>query len=561
MSLRRCHNSTSRPSTHVTGWHVSHFRSVKSAIAACLLALGVVAFGVTYRIGVASGADPYGYLSQADLWRSGNLHVSQPFVRDLPWPDAAETASPLGYRPAARAELDEIVPVYSPGLPLLFAAAKSLGGQAAAFWVVPLFAGLLVIATYGVGARIGGGAVGLAAALLTASSPVVLAMALWPMTDCVVAAAWACATWSVLGPSRRRAGVGGLFASMAILIRPNLVFVGVLMGVWMILRDVRRDGPWWRVDRAAVFAAASVPGIAAVMVINNALYGSPFMSGYGSLGSVLHLSNLWPNVTRYASWLSLSQTPFMALGLVPLALPIAFIWRDRERAFDALLLSLIAAGTLSCYLFFMPMEEWSYLRFLMPMWPGLFIGLSWLLFMRGGWMRAAAATLVILALGYQGVSFAEQKKIQTTRVGERRFITAAELTRAHTEPNSAVFTFAHSGTLRYYGERMSLRYDKLAPEWLDPGVAWLSQHGAHPYLLVDDWELKMWKERFGATSPLGRMEMKVVVELEWPIHMWLFDLTAPKTTTWPKVGSFKEPELRRSVPPAVAPTLTFRPLR
>jgi hypothetical protein len=533
---------------------------MKSVVVACLLAAGVVAFGCVYRIGVASGADPYGYLSEADLWRSGDLHISQPFMRELPWPEAGETASPLGYRPAAGAELDALVPVYSPGLPMIFAVAKSIGGQPAAFAVVPLFAGLLVLATFGIGSRIGGRAVGLGAAVLIASSPVVLTMALWPMTDCVVAAMWASATWAVLGESRKRAFAGGLLAAMAILIRPNLVGIGVLMGAWVLLRDTRREGePWWRVDRAAIFAAGTLPGIIAVMAINRALYGSPFLSGYGSLGSVLHLSNLWPNVTRYASWLSLSESPFMALGLVPLALPLTPIWRSRARAFDALLLSLIAVGTLSCYLFFMPMEEWSYLRFLMPMWPGLFIGISWLLFANGGRLRMTIATLLIVALGDYGIAFARDKKIETTRVGERRFITAAELTRAHTEPNSAVFTYAHSGTLRYYGERMTLRYDKLAPEWLDPGVAWLSQHGAHPYLLVDDWELKMWKDRFGAVSPLGRMQMKVVFELEWPIHIWLFDLTQPATTTWPKVGSFREPELRRSVPPAAAPTLTFRP--
>ena len=534
---------------------------MKSAIVACLLAAGVVAFGLVYRTGVASGADPYGYLSEADLWRAGNLHVPQPFMRELPWPDAGDTASPLGYRPAAGAALDAIVPIYSPGLPILLAIAKSIGGLPAAYAVVPFFAGLLVIATFGLGARIGGRAVGLAAALLTASSPVVLTMALWPMTDCVVAALWTCAAWAVLGDSRRRACVGGLLAAMAILVRPNLVGVGVLMGPWLLARDMRRDGPWWRVDRAAIFAAATAPGIAAVMVLNNALYGSPFMSGYGSIDSLLSVSNLRPNLTRYASWLSLSHSPFMALGLVPLALPITFVWRDSARAFDALLLSCIAAGTLSCYLLFMPLEGWSYLRFLLPMWPGLVIGLSWLLFMRGGWMRTSVATVLILALSWYCISFAQRKKIETTRVGERRFITAAELTRAHTAPNSAVFTYAHSGTLRYYGERMTLRFDKMPPEWLEPGVAWLSQHGAHPYLLVDDWELELWKERFGATTALGRAEMKVVVELEWPLHIWLFDLTQPATATWPKVGSFTQPELRRSVPPTAPPSFTLHPLR
>jgi len=478
---------------------------MKTALLACLLAAGVVAFGAEYRIGVASGADPYGYLSQADLWRRGDLHVPQPFMRELPWPDAGETVAPLGYRPAVGAEPNTepaaIVPIYSPGLPMLMAVAKSLGGEAAAYGVVPLFAGWLVVATFGIGRHMGGRAVGLAAAWLTATSPVVLVMSLWPMTDCVVAAVWASATWAVLGASRRRALAGGLLVSAAILIRPNLIGIGLLMGTWLILRDLRRGGPWWRVDRPAIFAAGAVPGVAVVMAINNALYGSPFVSGYGSLGSVLHLSNLWPNITRYASWLSLSQSPFMALGLLPLVLPITRIWRDRDRAFDALLLSLIAVGTLSCYLLFMPMEEWSYLRFLMPMWPALFIGIAWLCFQNGGMWRAAAAAIVILALGANGLAFAKQKRIQRTLVGERRFIAAAELTEKFTGPNSAVFTYAHSGTLRYYGERMTVPSDHPAAQRLHPGVPVVSHRRLLPYPPPHNRPLQMSAQRHRPAGP------------------------------------------------------------
>ncbi len=131
--------------------------------------------------------------------------------------------------------------------------------------------------------------------------------------------------------------------------------------------------------------------------------------------------------------------------------------------------------------------------------------------------------------------------------------------RANTDPNSAIFSFVHSGSVRFYGERMTLRYDHMAPEWLDRGVAWLSQHGAHSYLLVEDWELAQWKERFGRTSALGRMDMAVVFELQWPTHLWLFDLTRPATKTWPVIVGFGAPPVPRTVPPAPPPVFALTP--
>lgn len=531
-----------------------------SAFLACLCAIGVVTFGVMYRTGVASGADSYGYVSEADLWIKGNLHISQEWARELPWPKAAATVSPLGYREQPGDEVAAIVPVYSPGLAILMAGAKLVGGHAAVFWVVPLLGGLFVLSVYGIGRHIGGPVVGLSASVLTALSPVVLFMVLWPMTDVAVAGVWSAACWAALGSTRKRAGIAGLIAAAALLIRPNLVAVGMMLGLWMILRDVRRrDTPWWRVDRAMAFAAGVAPGLIAVMLFNRALYGSPFVSGYGTLGSVLHLRNFIPNVQRYSEWLFTSETPLVALGLVALFLPIARVWRDANRAFDVLLLAMIAVGTLSCYLFFMPLDEWWYLRFLMPMWPGMLVGLSWLLFARVGIARTMMAIGVVAALGWHGVNFAQEKRITAASEGERRFVTAARLVREHTPPNSVIFSLVHSGSVRYYGERMTMRYDWLKPEWLDRGVAWLNERGAHPYLLVEDWELDRWKQDFGPLSPLGRMDMKVVFELQWPTHMWLFDMTKPKEPTWPFINAFYLPRVERTPLPAPAPVFSLTP--
>lgn len=528
-------------------------------LVACLMAVFVVRFAATYRTGVASGVDSYGYVSAVELWRNGNLHISQPFARQLPWPEANAKAAPLGYKPAARSEDDEIVPVYSAGLPLIMTAFSAVGGYKAIFWVVPIFAGLFVIATFGIGQHIGGSLVGLGAAALTALSPVMLFMSLWPMTDVPVAASWALATWAVLGSSRSRAVGGGLLAGMALLIRPNLVFVGAAMGLWVLLRDLRRGTPH-RIDRTIAFALAAAPGLIAVLAINRALYGSPFVSGYGTLGSVLHLANLVPNLQRYTSWFAESQTRVAFLGVIPLALPVTFMWRDRARAMDAALLTMLALGTLACFLFFMPLDEWWYLRFLMPMWPGVFVGVAWLFVGHRPWWRVMLGIAVIYFMGRASVDYAESRRITAALEGERRFVRAAQLTRDHTEPNSVIFSMEHSGSVRFYGERMTMRFDLFFkhPEWLDPGVQFLMDHGAHPYLLLDEWEIERWKRELGPLNARGRLDMKVVFELEWPTHMWLFDLAAPKTAEWEKINAWLLPRIGPTVEPGRPPSFVLR---
>jgi hypothetical protein len=208
----------------------------------------------------------------------------------------------------------------------------------------------------------------------------------------------------------------------------------------------------------------------------------------------------------------------------------------------------------------MPLDEWWYLRFLMPLWPGLFIGVAWVLFGQGGWKRVLVATLAICWIANFGVAFMKYKRITDALEGERRFVKAAELTRENTEPNSMIFSLVHSGSVRYYGERMTMRYDLFPPEWLDRGIDWLSAHGAHSYLLVEDWELTRWKEQFGPMSARGRMDMKVVFELQWPTHMWLFDLTKPKEATWPYIDGFKLSRIGRTAPPAPPPVFSLKPV-
>ena len=49
-------------------------------LAAIGLAIAVTAAGVGWNTQTAGGADAYGYVSQAALWRAGTLHVDHAFA-------------------------------------------------------------------------------------------------------------------------------------------------------------------------------------------------------------------------------------------------------------------------------------------------------------------------------------------------------------------------------------------------------------------------------------------------------------------------------------------------
>ena len=54
----------------------------------------------------------------------------------------------------------------------------------------------------------------------------------------------------------------------------------------------------------------------------------------------------------------------------------------------------------------------------------------------------------------------------------------------------------HSGSVRFYGGRYSLRYDFIDPEVAGHAVADLENGEYHPYLLIDDWEAPYVRRQF-----------------------------------------------------------------
>jgi hypothetical protein len=473
---------------------------------------------------VAGGSDSYGYVSQADLWLDGNLHLSQPQARQAPWPFAQWTLSPLGYRPSV--DRGSIVPVYAPGLPIMMAAAKGMAGQGAMAWLVPLFGGLLVWATFAIGRLTFSDQIGAAGAFLVATSPTLIYMLAQPMSDLPVAACWALATYGCLLDSRKGILLAGCSAATAILVRPNLAHLAGLMALWLLVREVRAGRLPVRPWRFAMFALPVVAAAAGVALLYRDLYGSATTSGYGPVGMIYTLSSGPANLWRYGWWLIQSQTPLALAGVVAVFLPAAML-KSAGATRGRSLLALICAGAVAGYLFWNVFDAWWYLRFLLPAWPAIFLSAAWLLAWPSGRSLTKPAAVVLACVGFYGIWFAYRAGAFDFGEGDRRYATAARLVRSATPPNSIIISTQHSGSVRYYGGRMSLRYDWLSERWLDRSVEWLGLHGVHPYILLDEGEIAEFRRRFAGLNVLGQLNVAKVWEYHGSTHVILFDPLQP----------------------------------
>jgi hypothetical protein len=473
-------------------------------IAAALAAI-VIATGLVWSTRVAAGADAYGYVSEADLWLRGDLHIDQSFAASAPWPLARWTFTPLGYRPEPVGY--RIVPQYAAGLPLLMAAFKSVAGQCGMFWVVPVCGGLLVFATYAIGRRIGRPVVGLAAAWIVAFSPTQLFMLMAPMSDVPAAAGWALSVACALGQTPLSAAAAGSAAAIAILIRPNLAPLAIVIGIWIVWRGPARA-------RAACFALPAAAGAIAVGVINARLYGSPFVPGY-DMTDAYAVSYVLPNLRRYGWWLISAETPFGLAGLAALIIRSERVWRTRASR-EALPLLVAATGVIwISYLAYVPWDAWWYLRFLLPAWPMMTLGTASL---AAAVYRAAPSTalrtLIIAglgAIGINGVWQAAQRDTFSVATGEAKYIEVAKTVESLTDADAVIISAQHSGSIRYYAGRLTLRWDVGDPAWLDRTVDWLAVHGHHPYFVVEPQEVDQLRSRYGVRNASARLDWTPMV--------------------------------------------------
>jgi len=488
-------------------------RFAAPGLAASVAAI-IVAIGLTYGAFVAGGSDSYGYVSQAEVWATGTFRFDEPLIREFAGRVDRDVFVPLGY--SAVDDTGTVVPMYPPGFPIVMAVFHRLAGRDAVFYVVPLLAGVAVLATYLMGTRIGGKAVGLAAAaLLAASPPFLFQLTAAPMGDVPVTAWWAIALALGMFHHPGAAFGSGLAVSLAILTRPNLAPLALIPLAPVVWEGVRhRTGLRRAIAWVAIYSAGVIPGCIVIATLHSAWYGSPFTSGYGSLDEIYHWGNALPNLARYPAWIVQSETP-----LVLLAFAAPLLVSRVENAGSpgahargvAVSLVLFVVLVLALYLLYQAFDAWWYLRFMLPAFPPLLVltsvsivGLSLRL---PQWSRVVLPSTIVAAMMWHGVVYAIDHNVFLAR-SELKYATAADFVAKRLPPKAAVLSMQHSGSIRYYSGLTTVRFDNIHPEQLDSTLATLADSGYRPYILLETWEVPEFQKRFNGFSPLA--------SLDWP---------------------------------------------
>jgi len=489
-------------------------------VAVALLVAATFATGVAWGTFAAGGSDSFCYLYQARQWASllrqgsggqaGRLQVPDPLTLDAPWPDAPLTFAPAGHVPSPTVA-GAIVPVCPAGFSIAMAPLIATGGVKAAVLLVPLFGALLVGATFAAGSRFGP-RIGLASALVTAASPIALYQLVQPMSDVPAAALWMAAVAAATGTQRLGGWWSGAAAGAAIIVRPNLVVLALPLAAFVVWRPERPTGR--RLRDGGAFGTGVAIGCAAVAVIQQVLYGSVLRSGYGPLAALFDLAHIMPNATRYATWLTETQTPVWLLAAAaPVLLPGAL-----TRLFAALVLVNAA-----CYLPYTVFDDWSYLRFLLPTLPFviilMFASIDSLCRRLAPWTARPVVAGVALVLALAGIRDAEARQAFRLHALEARYERAGIFVARRLPENVLVVTSWQSGSIRFYAGRRTLVWDALDPAWLDRAIAFVRTRGFEPVLLFESWEEPRFRQRF-QTSPLGALDWPPAAEIAGRVRIY-----------------------------------------
>ena len=484
---------------------------------AILASASLLVFSLAWSSRAAGGSDSSCYVLQAEAFARGHATLANPVAAVLPGAPNAVFA-PIGFLPSAR-EYGSAVPICAPGLSLAMAAAYVVH-PSAVFLVVPLAAAWLVWLTFLYGRRLDDEVTGACAAVLVACSPIVLYQSVQPMSDVPAAAAWLASLVLVSRGDRAGAIWGGLYAAIAILIRPNLALLVVPLlfvktGTVPVSPGGNGDSPR--------FLAAAVPGVAVLVLLNLARYGGFFATGYGDAGRLFSADRVWANLARYPAWTLETHTPFVLLSL---AAPWA-LRRDPARARLAWVSLAAIALLLTTYLAYSVFDDWWYIRFLLPALPvALAASVAGL---RSATRRLPPRTerlvlaAIVAALAAFFVDVGIARHVTALQALESRFAQAGALARRALPANAVVLAVQQSGSVRFHGGRDTLAWDAIPPDQLDATIARLRAAGRLPVLALEDVEEEAFRRRF-AGQRAGALDWRPSAELPPPARVRVYDL-------------------------------------
>ncbi len=478
-----------------------------------LLALSAAAVGysIVYLTTNCGGADSYGYVSAALLIRHGTLSVPQPDLSWLPASNALSVLTPLGYAPRP---LDgTIVPHYPLGFPALIAIASLvLPTSIAPYLVTPICDVAALLLTYLITSRVTAQrATAWLAVALVAWDPLVMTYAKQPMSDLPAAVFFLLALWCLLR-ERPAPFAAGLAAGAAFVIRPGGLGAIAALGLLAILPNPRaataepprRFGEQMRAG--VLFALGVMPAIAFQALLQWHLFGSPLRTGYGPLEELYAGQSLADNARIYGQALLLTHVPVWLLLVLS-----AFIEKQIRRF--ALWSLVLIAASITPYLLYFRFDHWETLRFILPAVIVLDIaaaaGAAALLERVTPVVRVAGTIALAAFVAIHAGTFLQRQGVPLLMDQERRYTLTADWIDQYTPATALVIAGQHSGSVRHYAGRTTLRWDLLDPKDLEPVVRGARERGRAVFAVLEGNEQAAFRDRFAPVLAGGADGMGV----------------------------------------------------
>lgn len=433
---------------------------------------GLIAYGsvMIWRAGyVVNSSDTYGYGSLAK-WFS-QLKVTEP-VKELAEFNLSQEYIDI-FIPLAHfrgREPGTMSNVVSIGLPLqVVAMAYIFGWDIGPFLIGPLSATLCVLLIYLLGLEFGlSRKLSAAGGVILGILPITIEHGLVLMTD-VPAMLWCMAAFFAALRARKNshwAIAAGFAFGVSVLVRsPNaLLLIPIFFALPISIKSLIR------------FGLGGLPTAVLFFSYNLAAFGSPFEVGYSAHGvyNYFNFTLFTTHLSQFVYWISIQMSPVVLFSWAATAVNRSVQWRDR-----ALIISWFAVFYLFYCLYALEYDydgQWEFSRFLLPGIPAVILG--FLLTIRyvsdlfiasadGSYKRAVSkfvAPLLMFPVLASSASQIYRYQIYNLGVGVEEHKKAAQWAGTIVPQKSLVVSSEYSGTVKYYINRSSLRFDEVKPE-------------------------------------------------------------------------------------------------
>ena len=221
------------------------------------------------------------------------------------------------------------------------------------------------------------------------------------------------------------------------------------------------------------------------------------------------MSRIPTNLRLYLQWFAQAHTPFALCGIVSILIPLRRLWPDVRDRRVFIVIAAFVVSVWAIYCAWLVFDAWWFSRFLLSSWPFIMLGIGSVAvaaYRRRSRDVRLLTVFSVVALAVFQLDFAIDRNTFTSGNDRRRFVAAARLVRRMTDRNSVIAGLDHSGSIRYYGGRMTMMYTAIADESLDPIVDWLKAHGVRAYLVVEEWEIEEVRHRFAGSLCLRALD-------------------------------------------------------